>query len=695
MNTIQISNRAVWCLLLTQLLAVASHLFHLPIVVVGLCLTATGLRLAYQHHVLPSPNKLIKVLMMLTATAAIFLTYKSPLGLEPSAALLVGAFALKSLELDTRRDFYLLVYVCFFVIAVRFIFDQGLLLSLYLVVLSLLLLFALLLFNSDIANLAPKAKPLVSTAQTGAEPKVQGTRVLRQVLAWLFQAIPLMLLLFFFFPRLAPFWSMPLPSSSASTGMSSFMSPGDISDLAQSRDLVFTATFAGEVPPQQELYWRGLVLYDFDGREWQPGFQRQWPLERAVLAPSSAIDYRQVMQPSGQQWLFALTPSSLAYQPSLLRDNKTPYQISASGDVSSDKPVSQRLNLAWHSLNRPIDADLSRYQERQALQLPAGYNRQTHEFMAQLRQQYPSDEALIQTVLRHFQQQEFFYTLQPPLLGRDTVDEFLFQTRQGFCEHYANAFTVMMRMAGIPARVALGYQGGKLNPHEGFVAVYQYDAHAWSEVWLAGKGWVRVDPTAAVAPSRVRLAAIDQANAAAFGGQLFGGTGKNLWLQIQQRYEQLNYLWQAKVMGFDEQSQENVIRQWLGGFDSWRILSLICGVLALVLLPGLIAVLSNPQRQLLHPLDRSYLAFCKAFEKQGLAYQSGSTPLQFALLCAAQFPQQAEEIDNITQHYMRLRYGTGDKVSEQQIKAFAALCKAFKLAPKAQAKQTEARAKAQ
>lgn len=681
----QISARAIWALLAAQVMVMLSHLFHLPWLIIVLCVVAFALRLGFQYGLFAKPNAWLKFLLMLTATAAIIMEYKNPIGLEPSTALLIAAFALKSLELDSRRDFYLLVYVCFFAIATRLIFDQDLILTLYLLGSASLALLALFLLNADLAAVANKQK--INKPESFA-------RVSRQLSASVLQAIPLMLLMFFFFPRLAPFWSMPLPAASAVTGMSDLMSPGDISNLAQSNELVFTARFKGSVPEQHNLYWRGLVLYDFDGREWQTGQQQYWPMEAAALASQEQSDYEQIMQASGQRWLFPLVPSGLAFNSGVVASSQysSAYgsgakalqikhiQLNTAGNFSLAKPLTQRQVFSWRLLSKPLQRYLSAWQRQQALALPPGFNPKTRDWVKQLRQKHNNDQALIKAILEYFQQQSFYYTLQPPKLGRHTVDEFVFNTREGFCEHYANAFTVMMRMAGIPARVALGYQGGKLNPHEPFLAVYQYDAHAWVEVWLDGSGWTRVDPTAAVAPSRVRLAAIDQANAAtAFGGGHFmGNWGQGMWLSLRQRYEQLNYLWQSQVMGFDARQQENLMAKWLGGIDPWRILAVIMSVLALVLLPGFITLLLGSLRNPHTAVDKAYFKFCHRFKPYQLEYQTGQTPWQFARQAQQLCPQQFDEIQAIIAEYMQLSYATKNADSEARLKAFIKRCRRFK-----------------
>lgn len=377
--------------------------------------------------------------MMLVAAAGVVLSRGSLIGLDAGAVLLVAAFILKLVEMRTRRDALVLIFLGFFTVVVAYLFDDGMLAGLY----SLLPVTALL-------------AALIGLQQSGFAQRPTATLKLAGTL--LLQALPLMLVLFLFFPRMGPLWSLPLPSDKGVTGLSDDMAPGDIAELSQSGALAFRASFEGDPPPRRELYWRALTLERFDGRRWSqsPASQVQAPAQWAKQGP--ALNYSVVMEPSGKPWLFGLDVAETRVE-----DTRQMVDF----HLQRRLPVERSLLYSVTSWPQAVrDPQLADAVRRRNLQLPREGDPRARAWAEQLSARYTEPDALVQALLRHFNQEPFVYTLRPPLAERDTVDAFLFDSRRGFCAHYAGAMTFVLRAAGIPARVVAGYQGARSTPPE-------------------------------------------------------------------------------------------------------------------------------------------------------------------------------------------------------------------------------------
>jgi transglutaminase-like putative cysteine protease len=581
--------RDVAIVLAAVLIAVAPHFWHLPwwsTALIGLLwFWRAWLTVARR----PPPGRIAMVPLLATATALVWLQHGSILGHEAGVNLLVLLIALKLLELRGRRDLNLVVFLAFFVQITLFLYDQSLLIALLTTCTTLLLFFVLLSIN------------LVETDLTAG-------RKAGLVLGMFAKSLPLTLALFLLFPRLqAPLLVFGSAELASSTGLSDKMSPGSINRLIESDAVALRAQFSGPVPSQNRLYWRGPVLGYFDGRTWSALRRHALPRSESipvVTNPSTAVEYAVTMEPTNRDWILAL---ELA-KPISGGD----FQIDLSGDQQplADTTLSRRVHYRIRSYTAfqigPFarDADMSEW-----LQLPAGYNPKTLQFAADLRNQivdpsehdpHARDQALIDAVLNHFRRGGFHYTLRPPLLGRDSVDEFLFDSRLGFCEHYASAFVVLMRAMGIPARVVTGYQGGEINPVDGNLTVRQSDAHAWSEVWLPVLGWKRVDPTAVVSPIRIEEGEAELASQ--YGLSRYrGASGLLKWIGTwRMNWEALENLWNQAVLNYSADRQRSLISR-LGMEPSWRNLSLAFAVTVTTVLIVL-AVLSLRHREVRDPL---------------------------------------------------------------------------------------------
>lgn len=364
--------------------------------------------------------------------------------------------------------------------------------------------------------------------------------------------LPLWLAMFLLFPRLPPFWQIPT-AKVASTGLSDTLDPGSIEQLVQDDSLAFRVEFENGVPERQLLYWRARLYEDFDGRRWQENSLRTSSNYRNVSQVGSpgatVINYRIIAEASQQRSLFALA--------SPLQSSAN-VNIAPSGLVLSTKPVSQRLSYQLSSQLQPVTI-LSEQEQQLNLHIPAG-NEQTLAFGRQLKAQHPQVPALVDAIASHFRQQPYFYSLTPPLLGANSVDQFLFDSRTGFCSHYASATALLLRAAGVPARVVGGYQGGDWHPEQGYLAVRQREAHAWVEYADQGR-WQQFDPTAAVAPQRI-LSSLDDALSAEQRQLLTSPWQRNALLNnLRQQLMHLDYYWSVWVLGFNDANQRDIWRQ--------------------------------------------------------------------------------------------------------------------------------------
>ncbi|WP_339898638.1 DUF3488 and transglutaminase-like domain-containing protein [uncultured Gilvimarinus sp.] len=588
----------------------------------------------------PFPGKLVRFMLVLLVCTGLLLSFSGSFGMQSMLSLLVAGFVLKLIELKRRGDFYLLCYLAYFVTGTQLLFAASLPSSIY-GLLSLLAVTGVLLVNN------------------GSVARVSVARQCQRLGILALQALPIMLVLFFVVPRIGSLWTIPLNKSAGQTGVSDSMAPGDFSNLMRSGELAFRVSFDGQIPAPQQLYWRALVFDSFDGRTWRQSRQQdvqrgrasaQWPnWHNALQLSGERLSYQVLLEPTAKQWLYALAAFTEVPQSARVSPGLTLYE--------TDR-VNQRKQYRVSSvLDFRLQQDgLSENQAAQAMTLPDGYNPETRRRAQQWRAEAANERELMQRLLGYFNQQ-FRYTLQPPQLGEHTVDEFLWQSQAGFCEHFAGSFVFFMRAAGIPARVVVGYQGGQVNSNEGYLVVRQYDAHAWAEVWLVGEGWVRVDPTAAVAPERiergVEFSLSDDDN------QLLGnGFSRRFQLlgDLQLRWDALNYRWQLWVMGYDSAAQQALLRKWFGRVSPWHLALLVITVVALTSLLLLLPLLRRSGRGL-PPAERAYARVAKALARCGLPRHVGEAPRQYAARISRERPDLADDINMLTALFERASYG--------------------------------------
>lgn len=586
-----------------------------------------GWRLWLWHQGLSLPSSWLKALLVCLAAGGMLLEYRTLFGREAGTALLFLLAALKLLELRTRRDAYALVFLCFFLLLAYFLMDQSLFTGAWMVLALVALVASLLAIH-------------------GADGRQVG-RLLGRAAKLLLQALPFMLVMYILFPRIGnPLWSLPTDGLTARTGLSDQMAPGNISRLVQNSDIAFRVRFTGPIPPKQQLYWRGPVLDVFDGTTWRPdGYRGRRP---QLLVEGEMTHYEITLEPHRQRWLLALDAPIRFPERAIVNSKLT---------ALLPEPLMERQIYSFASFpNFTYNPQEDEAMLRSARQLPAVGSAKTRALAATWVSEGLSQGQLVDRAMQWFRQENYQYSLQPPTLGPDGIDEFLFTTRQGFCEHYAGAFTVLMRAAGLPARVVTGYQGGEINPVDGFLVVRQSDAHAWTEVWLEDRGWTRVDPTAAVSPQRID-AGISSAlpNGATLPG--LAGLGNRSWaLALQYQWEALNNAWNQWVLGYNQQKQQNFLFNlglenlhwtrlagWLTGF---------CCAWLLVMLA--LAYRQAPRRD---ALGRQWHKALGHLAKKGISVQPGETPLALAARVADAQPALAASFSAVAEAYCQARFG--------------------------------------
>lgn len=647
---------ALHWLLGAMVLVILPNLGRIPLWLAAFCVAVIGWRLLREHYRWPLPGRFTKNGLTLIAIILIGVKYHSLFGREAGLALLTTMLCLKLLELKDLRDAMVMVFIAFFLEVASFLYSQSIAVGAYLFLVVLVLTTVLITLNH----------PRASLKDTRRYVRTAGQLVLL--------ALPLMVVLFILFPRItSPLWGLPADAFSGKTGLSDHMTMGNISKLTNSNEVAFRVDFEGEAPPADKLYWRGPVLWHTDGRSWtraEDYFQlllsRQGVQYQAAGGP---VNYALTLEPHNKKWIFAL---DLPANP--------PPDTSIQGDFQmlANKKLAHRTRYTLQAYPTYRATQLDDRQWLEALQLPDTGNRQTRALIQAWLDQGLSDRQLVEQALAHFREGEYYYTRQPPLLGDEVVDEFLFETRQGFCEHYAASFTFMMRLAGIPARVVTGYQGGETNPVGNYLIVRQSDAHAWSEVYLEEFGWTRVDPTAVIPPGRV-MAEADLGRFRSTADTLSAEqlqTLTRLFRSLRRNWDALSHQWNLWVIGYNTQRQQQFLRSLGLGHLSWRGLG---GVLAATLGIGLmIAFLALfwPKKDKIDPVLREYQRFCRKLLKLGLERQAGEGPMDFARRVSEQRPELAESVQAITRAYTELRYReSGSEHSLEQLRRWV---RAFK-----------------
>ena len=631
-------NALVW-IILTQFALLLPHLGRVPPWVLAVYIGAALWRTMVFQGRWSFPSGYIKTLLTMSGMAGVVFSYRTLVGLEPTVAMLLIAYSLKLIELADRRDAYMVTFIAYFVCLTEFLFTQELMVTLYMGVAVWL-----------------NTSALIALHQPEQHRFTRGAAVRSGVM--LLQAVPLMVLLFFVFPRIGPLWNVPLKTQAARTGVSDFMSPGDIASLGLDDDVAFRVQFEGEIPPRAMLYWRGLVYSTLRDGAWRSLRWRDIPGDARRESPpeltGDSIDYSVIMEPTQQNWLYALRYATTPDR-GIMRAND--FRLVSPVEVQDQKRYEVR---SWPGV--PLEAELGDWRRRVETSLPRFGNPRTRALAEAMFADSGRDaERFAQDVLQMFRQQAFFYTLRPPLLEGEKMDQFLFETRRGFCEHYAAAFAWMMRAVDIPARVVAGYQGGEINPVNSTVIVHQFDAHAWNEIWLEGRGWMRVDPTGAIAPDRIEYG-LEQALAEE--GSFLEATPLSPlrfrqidWINsLRLRLDAISYSWEVFVLSYDRDTQYQMLDEFLGNITRTQLVISVTVLWATLLLPVLLLLLWRTRGPRLDAHDRIYRDFCARLARAGLQRRREEAPASFALRVAAERPALAGQVASITEAYEALAY---------------------------------------
>ncbi len=624
-------------LLLCILMVIAPHAEHLPLWVSSLCagLLLWRTYLAYSGKALP--KRWLLALITFAGTVGIVIEFNTLFGREASVTLLVLLATLKLMELHKARDAMVLIYLACFIIITNFFYSQSIPTALYLLATMMVVVATWVHLQAQSIALKPR---------------------LRIAAVLLLQAIPLMLILFILFPRVpGPLWGLPQDAYSSS-GLDDKMSPGSLSRLILSEAVAFRVTFNDKPPRRNQMYWRGPVLWYFDGRTWTPG------TTVLALAPKfteldQAIDYVVTLEPHNKPWLFALdVPDKLSVPATLTFD----FQLLNNAPVNTRLRYAARSNLVYHANLQEAPRPLQR-----GLQLPKQFNPRARQLAAEWRASNKDDVAIVNTALSYFNKQNFVYTLEPPPLDVNTVDDFLFTTKQGFCEHYASSFVFLMRAANIPARVVTGYLGGEFNDVGNYYIVRQSDAHAWAEVWLAGQGWVRVDPTGAIAPDRVQrsLSAAVSNNAAL----PFMARNPPQWMRdLRFNLDTLANQWNQWVLGYDTERQFAFLMRLGMESVTWQKMALnMMSGLGIVIALFSLYMLRHLFTQQPDKVQAAWLKLCRRLTKAGLPRAAHEGAQDYAARVAASRPELAEAILDLATRYISLRYGAMNDELAQRV----------------------------
>jgi transglutaminase-like putative cysteine protease len=611
------------------ILVVAPHALRAPwwLTLLTLCLFAW--RIHYSVNPAPLPSRWLILGVAAVAMFAVWLEYRTLFGRQPGILLLMLFSGLKVLETRTHRDAAAAAFLGYFLIITNLLYTQSIATALLMAAALYAITVTLIGFSAP--NRAPRAN-------------------LRTAALLLAHAAPAALALFLLFPRVqGPLWGLPHDAYAGMTGLSDTMTPGALSSLALSDSIALRAEFeGGSAPPQALRYWRGPVLWDFDGRTWTMGAQFLSGLPPAA-GGSGTYRYSVVLEPHNRTWLFALESAASVPPGAVYTDD---------GQLLNRRHVRARTRYEMTStIAPPLSPQEDARNLRRALRLPPGSNPKALSLAAEWRAASRGPAEVLERAITFLRQGRFTYTLEPPLLGANPVDEFLFTTKAGFCEHFASAFVFLMRAAGVPARVVTGYQGGELNPVDRIITVRQSDAHAWAEVFLPKRGWMRVDPTATAVPHRLDAGL---ARSVAEAEQPLIMRPHLEWLRIlRHRWEATAHKWNVWVLGYNPERQRQLM-SYIGMRDAdWRALTAalftVLGAITLFLLAWSLRRVARPDQ-----VQGAWRAFCAKLARAGVERAPSEGPRDFAERAARAVPAARRPILSIAALYIGLRYGRGE-----------------------------------
>jgi len=629
-------------------IAIAPHVVRLPVWIILWCAGFWGYRLAAKSLRWPLPGPTAMQFFTVAGFAGGVASYGFSFDMDVGVGLLSIMVGLKPLEIRNHRDRMMTVFLTFFMVITNLLYTSALIMTLYMATSVFVTTAVLIHINRPSGRLLPK---------------------LRFSALIMVQALPLAVILFVLFPRIqGSIWGSPKQRASV-TGFTDRLTPGSISTLVRNDEVAFRAEFKGLIPGPSRLYWRGMVFRRFDGETWSPGFQA--PRRKKAPSGTDPVDYTIVLEPHGNRWLYALDlPTSGLVVGAILSDHT----------LVSRRKIRRRTRYRVRSFTEYQTGPIEPWEES-SQKLPRNRNPKAIDLANSWRRGAADPEKIVAKALSYFRENRFYYTLNAPLLGRDTVDDFLFRSRKGFCEHYASSFAFLMRAAGIPARIVGGYLGGEINPYGNYLIVRQSDAHVWTEVWLSQRGWVRIDPTSTIAPDRIeRGVAAALAPEERFG--LLGMTGSgplsSYWKKIGFGWDVVNSGWDRWVLGFSYLRQQRIYSKF--GLKKGSVKGAVAAVVFLTGAVGVVAFRwSGRKKKDAGPkkdhVQRVYFQFCEKLANNGLARRPSQGPLDYAVSVGSLRPDIADEVMHICRLYIQLRYAeTGD---EKTLAAYKTAVKRF------------------
>lgn len=630
LNT-QISRSSLFWLLFAQFALIAPHLDGLPWWLFLVCAFCGFWRIQVYRGKYPFAGTFTRVVMIAGSLVAVIFSYLDNMGLDAAVTFLILVFFLKLLETRRARDMYVTIFLGYFVAATQLLYSQSFISVVYATVCYLLLSVSLLALHQR------------ETSNFGLPIARAGMLML--------QGLPILLVLFLFFPRIDPLWLVPLPNQGNRPGLDDTVNLGSFSTLAQNSKAAFRVSFDGAEPAMEELYWRGVVFEEFDGESWHvsPHSEKhrpwkEWPYKKE----KGGYSYNVILEPSRQNWLFAL-PLARPLDPGI---RTTAAFNLRQHEILNGRQQYKVLSSAYKNLELTLD----KASRDRNLALPEDSNPASREMAEQLASNFTQPRQIADAVMTMFNQQAYYYTLRPPVYAEHSIDGFLTDSKQGYCEHYAAAFVFLLRAAGIPARMVGGYLGGEYNPFEDYLSVRQMDAHAWAEAWFEGEGWVRFDPTAQVAPERVSsgvettLRQRDEFFSGGFLSQLSWARGARLW------WDSVNYGWAQWFLNYDRESQMGWMEDWFGRGDLSRLVQVLAFALSAVFLLLLLWMFRAILFRKRAPAHAAAMLFNSLLGLLGSHREAPETMVNYCARVAQAYPRLANTLTEFSAVYSALAY---------------------------------------
>jgi transglutaminase-like putative cysteine protease len=642
-----ISRRDIRNLVLSLLFVVIFLIPHIPAWAIAGCFMVASWRYYLEVKKKPLPSRNLRLVLTVVAFLSIYIHYEAFLGRDPGITALVLLSALKLIELKSIRDFQMMVFLCFFLVLGVCLYNQS--------VLTLVLLLAMVV---ALTSIMLRVNHPDRSSQTGFPG-----RLFHSVKLILF-ALPLVVVLFLFFPRSSgPLWDLPQGGTGfGRSGFSEFIHLGYIAWVAKSYETAFRVTFPDKnMPSYSDLYFRGMVLWFTDGKAWFHGFFPYRNPPRNSI-PDGSILQEILLEPHYSRYLFALDrpvafPSWAGRMPGW--------------SFRTKKPVEKHLRYSVHSmLPSRDDSQLAPVVRKWSLQLPKKLNPRIIRLGEQFRVGAASDREVVNAVLEYFRDPAFEYTLNPGFLNRDDpMGDFLFRSRKGFCEHFASSFALLMRIADVPARMVVGFHGGKYNPIGKYLELRRADAHVWTEVWLETRGWTRIDPTAVVSPERIEYG-VEMSNSISSLGsvsdaersemirrRLNKGFLTRLWETLGNVWDNLNRNWNYWVVSYDRDRQDDFL-EGAGLVDLSGFTMIIMVITMSWILWSLASRWFKHRSFKPEPLIEVYHRFCKKMERRGFKRHLWEGPLDFKNRIIRKLPERRDSVEEIVSLFIRMRYGT-------------------------------------